>query len=404
MKTVDFPTTNLTATQLRIRRLRTGGYFVTILIIGLVAAIIGPAIPGLADNVSGTLAALGSLFTVRSLGGMLGSLLSGRLYDRVAGHRILVLTLLLLAFAIALVPLARSLWILWIFVFFTGMGESFLDVGVNSQLIWTYRERSAPYLNALHFFFGIGALLAPLLYVRVVATTGQLNWAFWILALTMLPVAVWNLLVPGPPPQKAAEDEPEARFNWPILLICLIFFLYVGAEVSFGGWIYTYALERGLAGIVAAGYLNSAFWGMLTLGRLLAIPAAIYIPPGRMLLGAFTGCLISLALLWLVPGSTTVLWLGTLGLGFCMAPVFPTLLALAGRRLTLTGQVTGWFFIASNAGGMTIPWLSGVLMQAAAPLALVRLLAAVLGLALAALGWLNRMLPSRAAAPSPVST
>lgn len=90
------------------------------------------------------------------------------------------------------------------------MGESFLDVGVNSQLIWTYRERSAPYLNALHFFFGIGALLAPLLYVRVVATTGQLNWAFWILALTMLPVAVWNLLVPGPPPQKAAEDEPEA--------------------------------------------------------------------------------------------------------------------------------------------------------------------------------------------------
>lgn len=395
MKTTDLPTSQLSPAQQRIRRLRTAGYFATILMIGLVAAIIGPAIPGLAENVGGTLAALGSLFTVRSLGGILGSLLSGRLYDRLPGHSILVVTMLLLAATIAAVPLAGSLWILWVFIFFTGLGESFLDVGVNSQLIWTYRQHSAPYLNALHFFFGIGALLAPLLYVQVVSGTGQLNWAFWILSLTMLPVAVWNLFVPGPQIQKAAADEPEARFNKAIFLICLMFFLYVGAEVSYGGWIYTYALQLELADIVAAGYLNSAFWGMLTIGRLLAIPAAVYVPPGRLLLAAIVGCLVSLAGLWLFSGNTTILWLGTLGLGFCMAPVFPTLLALAGRRLTLTGQVTGWFFIASNAGGMSIPWLSGVLIQEADPLALIWLLAAVLGAALFSLSLLNRMLPGK---------
>lgn len=404
MKTVDLPTTQLNTAQQRVRRLRTAGYFTTILIIGLVAAIIGPAIPGLAENVRGTLAALGTLFTVRSLGGILGSLLSGRLYDRLPGHSILAITMLLLAAAVASIPLASSLWVLWIFVFFTGLGESFLDVGVNSQLIWTYRERSAPYLNALHFFFGIGALLAPLLYVQVVAQTGQLNWAFWILSLTMLPVALWNLWVPGPTAQKAAADEPEARFNKPIFLICLIFFLYVGAEVSYGGWIYSYALQRDLADIFAAGYLNSAFWGMLTLGRLLAIPAAVYISPGRLLKAAIIGCLVSLAALAIFSASTTVLWLGTLALGFSMAPVFPTLLALAGRRVTLTGQVTGWFFIASNGGGMSIPWLSGILIQEVTPLALIWLLAIVLLSAFWILSLLNRMLPSKTTVTQTVHT
>jgi FHS family Na+ dependent glucose MFS transporter 1 len=144
-------------------------------------------------------------------------------------------------------------------------------------------------------------------------------------------------------------------------------FLYVGAEVGFGGWVYTYAVRRGLMGAAAAAYLTSAFWGALTLGRLLAIPIAARLSPRAVLLSDLLGCLASVGALLIQPNSAPALWLGTLGLGFSMASVFPTMLSLAERRIDITGGVTGWFFVGSSAGGMTLPWLIGQLFESVGP-------------------------------------
>ena len=42
-----------------------------------------------------------------------------------------------------------------------------------------------------------------------------------------------------------------------------------------------------------------------------------------------------------------------------MASIFPTILILAGKRLRVTGTITGWFLVGSGAGGMLLPWLIG---------------------------------------------
>ena len=377
-----------------INGIRAATYYLIIILVGFVASILGPSLPTLAANTGAQLALLGSLFTVRSLGGLIGSSLSGRLYDRFTGHRVLMITLIGLALSLAVTPLLSSVWLLWIFIFLWGLSESFLDVGVNTQLVWTYRARVSPYLNALHFFFGVGALLAPLLYVRSIDSTGQLNLAYWSLALAMLPLAIWVASISSPKsPASDPTSNGETTFSVPVLLICLVFFLYVGAEVSYGGWIYTYALESGLGNINTAGYLNSAFWGMLTFGRLLAIPAAMRIRPSQILTFALIGCLLSLGLLWLPNTTPQLLWIGTLGLGFSMAPIFPTMLAVAGRRLAMTGRVTGWFFVASNAGGMTVPWLTGLFIQALGPQSMMPLLFLDVGLAALTFAVLIAILP-----------
>jgi len=44
----------------------------------------------------------------------------------------------------------------------------------------------------------------------------------------------------------------------------------VGVEVAYGGWIFTYAVKVFGMGETEADYLSSAFWGAITLGRLLA--------------------------------------------------------------------------------------------------------------------------------------
>ena len=45
----------------------------------------------------------------------------------------------------------------------------------------------------------------------------------------------------------------------------------------------------------------------------------------------------------------------------------PTTLNMAERRLNITGQITGWFFIGASSGGMFLPWLIGQFFQSRGP-------------------------------------
>jgi len=76
------------------------------------------------------------------------------------------------------------------------------------------------------------------------------------------------------------------------------------------------------------------------------------------------------------------MWLGTVGLGFSMAPIFPTTLAMAERNMPVTGKTTGWFFAGASLGGMTLPWLAGQLFDLTGPyLAMAAIGVGVLGTA-----------------------
>jgi FHS family Na+ dependent glucose MFS transporter 1 len=54
-------------------------------------------------------------------------------------------------------------------------------------------------------------------------------------------------------------------------------------------------------------------------------------------------------------------------LGVSMASIFPTMISLAERRMTLTGAVTSWFFVGASSGAMFFPWLMGQLFEAINP-------------------------------------
>ena len=69
---------------------QTSAYFAAFFILGATIASLGPTLPYLAENTGAALASLGLLFTLRSGGYLLGSLLGGRLYDHLPGHRYLL--------------------------------------------------------------------------------------------------------------------------------------------------------------------------------------------------------------------------------------------------------------------------------------------------------------------------
>jgi FHS family Na+ dependent glucose MFS transporter 1 len=382
---------------MRNRRLaRTASYYAAFVALGLVTAALGPTLPGLAEHTQAQLGQISFLFTAHSLGYLLGSLLGGWLYDRVPGHPVMAAALAVLALVLGIIPLVPLLPLLIAALFFLGMAGGALDVGGNTLLVWVHGRQVGPFMNALHFFFGVGSFLAPIVVAQAMLLSGDITWAYWVLALCMLPVAAWLLGISSPPnqanspdrsgsplPANGLEEKSESHERMLVALIALLLALYVGAEAGFGGWIYTYALTLGLGTPTTSAYLTSAFWGSFTLGRLLSIPLAARFRPRSILLGDLVGCLASVGLLIIWTNSLVATWLGTLGLGLAMASIFPTTISLAERHVIITGQRTGWFLIGASLGAMSLPWMIGQLFEAIGPQMAILAIMGDLALALA---------------------
>lgn len=361
----------------------TYGYFATNVALGLAAAALGPTLPSLAENTGSALGQMGILFSARSLGTLLGAWRGGGLFDLLSGNPLIAAVLLAEGGLLAVVPIATHLWLLAVVFFLMGLMEGMLNVGGNTLLIWLHSTNLGPFLNGLHFFFGLGAFLSPIIVAQALLLNSGFKAAYWILALFRLPIAIWIIRQPSPR-QQGGSSTVRGEITRPglIALIALFFFLYVGAEVSYGGWIFTYTTTLGLSTPVAAAYLTAAFWGGLTLGRLLSIPLARRTRPRLVLLVDLLGCLSSLAILSYVSNSLWIVWVGTIATGLFMASVFPTTLAFAERRVAITGRVTGWFFTAGSAGAMSLPWLVGHMFALHGPRIFISMVFADLTLAL----------------------
>jgi FHS family Na+ dependent glucose MFS transporter 1 len=212
------------------------------------------------------------------------------------------------------------------------------------------------------------------LVAQVVDTAGGYRWVYWALAGFAALMGLNALTLPGQPlPHHHTETTAvnADRRDYPIALVAALFlFFYVGAEVAFGGWVYTYAVTLKLAGAAEAAYLTSAFWLSFTIGRLLSIPVATRLRPKPILVTALGCCLAIMASLILAPGSNLVLWGVAVGLGFFMAPVWPTGYTLAGQALRLTARMSGFILLGDSFGGMVLPWLVGRVIGFVGPRAL----------------------------------
>lgn len=140
-------------------------------------------------------------------------------------------------------------------------------------------------LGFLHAFYGLGAVLAPLIATTMI-TKGNLPWytfyyvmiSMAFIELTSSTLAFWKadgaaFRAANPRTGEGKDNRmkeaimrlPYARVTW----CCAIFFLgYVGIEVALGGWIVKFMLEVRKGGDFASGMTATGFWMGITVGRL----------------------------------------------------------------------------------------------------------------------------------------
>ncbi|HEX9004473.1 MAG TPA: MFS transporter, partial [Blastocatellia bacterium] len=246
-------------------------YSLAFVALGLISGSIGPTLPALAAQTNVELKQISNLFVARSFGTMLGSWMIGRMYDRFTGHPLLAGSLLASALAMALFPASNLLWVLLALSAFIGLASASINVGGNAMIVMVHGERVRPFMSVLHFAFGLGGFLAPMLVALFEQRSDGLQWTYWMLALLSLPAVLLTMLSRSPARSLAHHEEKPATIPTALLsLLVFYFFLEVGAEASMMGWIFSYAVSHGIA-TKTAYHINSAFWAAFTFGRLATI-------------------------------------------------------------------------------------------------------------------------------------
>lgn len=370
----------------------TFGYYGLFVCLGLGMAIVGPTLKLLACQTGSTTEAMGALFLSGSAGYTVGTLVGGRLFDRVRrGNALLGGAELAAALLLATLPFVRTLWLFLSIAFVRGALEGMVNNGANTLLLWTHGQKASPFINGLHFSFGVGAFVAPLLVAGFIGPTSGgeaacaalpavgYRGAFWAVAAFAAVASLWVTTLSGSPDPAVhvarargelaapgAVCQPGrsgAHAALPIALAAVFLFAYVGAEISFGSWIATYAAELGLADVRSAALLTSVFWFSFTVGRLLSIPAAVWFTPRQVIPAALAVCLAVSALLAALPLSPSLLWASAVALGFAMAPLWPSGYTLAGQVLALTASTSALVLLGDSFGGMVLPSLTGKIME-----------------------------------------
>ena len=93
----------------------------------------------------------------------------------------------------------------------------FLDTCGNTLLIALHGKAVEPYMQALHFFFGVGAVLSPVLIGAAMGDSESYGGAFLLYAAFLGLVSVALFLLPSPaeqpmePTRGDQKQEEEAR-------------------------------------------------------------------------------------------------------------------------------------------------------------------------------------------------
>lgn len=137
-------------------------YMASMGICGLVLVSLGQKLMYLATHVGLTPQEIGTVFVLRGIGAVVGSLLSAALYHEYSGNRIITLALMIIFLVLLLLPHNTSYLYLHVYFFLLGFCTAITDTGCQIMTRKLHGEFAGPWLGANTVAFGLTGALVPL--------------------------------------------------------------------------------------------------------------------------------------------------------------------------------------------------------------------------------------------------
>jgi fucose permease len=349
--------------------------YLAFIALGMPDGLLGVAWPSIRAEFSIPLDAVGLLISTVVTGYLISSFSSGPLIARLGVGRILASSCAMTGVGLIGYTLVPDWWMMVLLGLLAGLGAGAIDAGLNTYVAAHFDEGLMQWLHAC---YGIGVTLGPI--IMTIALTTQNSWRIGyrvvggfqlaLAACFLLTLAMWDKKetpVGHEEPKRLTDYKTpmgETLLQPRVWLSALLFFLYVGAEVSFGTWTYSLLVEsRGFSPAVA-GLWAGSYWATFTVGRVVAGLYAKRVGVNILVLGGLTGALLGTALLIWNPFAMSNL-LAVAVIGFSIAPIFPAFMSGTSQRVGAhsAANTIGIQMATSGLGTAVIPSLVGVLAR-----------------------------------------
>ena len=377
--------------------------FVAFVSLGLPDGVLGVAWPSVRQTFDLPVSRLGVLLTAAVCGSLVSSFLSGQVVRAIGVGKLLLVSSLLVAGAMAGIA-ATPIWHGAVVAMFVGgLGAGAIDAGINAFAAERFSPRIVTWLHAC---YGVGATGGPVLMTACLYTTGGWRLGYGVLAAMLAAMAalfaytlpMWRTphlggddrAAPGPapspagalaavdtsPPAGAVDEGPGAPSSArpagmretlarPIVWAqVLLFFVYAGIEVTAGQWLFSLLTESRGRTTAFAGGVVGMYWASLTIGRIVFGQLATRFSANAILRFATLAAPVA-ALLIARPPALLFDVAGAVLLGFALAPVYPLLISATPARVggRFAAQSIGFQVSAATVGVAALPGLAGLIAR-----------------------------------------
>ncbi|KAI0332816.1 MFS general substrate transporter [Cubamyces sp. BRFM 1775] len=336
----------------------------------------GPMLPRIQEHYHVGFALVSLLFVFNTIGFISGAFANIYLTDKFGMGKVLVAGSMFQIAAYAMLSPAGPFPLMCTAFVFIGFGLSLQNAHCNG-FVASLKRHAHTKMGFLHGSYGLGALISPLAATQFAKSST--HWSFHYIisaALYVVNMLILWTVFRGRPQQEVLEEEGESgtieqtadtnKFKQVLGLkevhvLSAFSLIYVGVEVTMGGWSVTYILER-RHGSSSSGYIASGFFGGLMLGRILLLWLNKKIGER---LALFLYALLAIFVevtVWVVP-SLIENAIAVSFVGLLLGPMYPILMNHSTTILPrwLLTACMGYIAAVGLAGSAILPFLTGLL-------------------------------------------
>ncbi|TDQ41199.1 MFS transporter [Aureibacillus halotolerans] len=255
-----------------------------------------------------------------------------------------------------------------------GAGLGITETVIAGLIIGKLKEKKASVMMLTEVFFGIGALLLPIISAILIAG-GEWNSLFAFVGMvTLITFVLWMFLRFGEHDEtlmakekiktKKADHKRYPKPSLPMLCIgAFFFFLYVGTEMTFPNYLPSILSMSSELSPSTLALSITVFWGAMTIGRMVMTFIIGRFGFTKLFAICCTGQFITLGLFALSP-NVTISFIVIFFVGLTMGGIFSLGLLLINEATPGLEDRTSSLLIAMGGlGGALLPRLTGSLLD-----------------------------------------
>lgn len=349
---------------------------------------LGSFIPFLRDAYGFSYDLSGILLSCQSAGNLITVLLTGFLPFYIGRRKTVLFTAgwMAVAYILLLSGIGSPAVMVTAFLM-TGLARGGNSNFSNTMVSTLPGDAAAKGFNLLHGCFAIGALLSPIVLVLLTNRFPVIGWRVMagVLALLCISQIVVYLTMPVPEMknEKKGVKAVDRSFlkNKTYWLGTAMLFFYISTEYAVVGWLVTYFQDSGLLSDNLSQLMNSLFWLLMFIGRMIGAGLIGRIKREKILLVDGFG-LCAFFLLMFFSRSTVPIVIGIIGVGLFMATIYTCAFSFGSECVKGNDLGCSLMIFAGSAGGIITPALVGLVAEKSGITAGMGLVAAYTGLLL----------------------